>query len=157
MMAMFAPEEQEVVRIRLAESLKAVISQRLLPRADGHGRAVAAEIMVVTPAIRDLILDGTRMGEIKDFIEEGKEQYGMQSFDQCLQDLVANGDVTFETAKLAASNPSDFELKMTMFSQNARPSQPVAAPAEARPSGGDIGASLLEGMQAGGGMEFIQQ
>jgi twitching motility protein PilT len=156
MMAMFAPEEQEVVRIRLAESLKAVISQRLLPRADGHGRAVAAEIMIVTPAIRDLILDGTRMGEIKDFIEEGKEQYGMQSFDQCLQDLVMNGDVTFETAKLAASNPSDFELKMTMFSQNARPSQPVAAPAEARPSG-DAVPSLLEGMQAGGGLEFIQQ
>jgi twitching motility protein PilT len=158
MMAMFAPEEQEVVRIRLAESLKAVISQRLLPRADGKGRAVAAEIMIVTPAIRDLILDGTRMGEIKDFIEEGKEQYGMQSFDQCLQDLVMNGDVTFETAKMAASNPSDFELKMTMFSQGgARPSQPAAPAPDARPSGADAGASLLEGMQAGGGLEFIQQ
>src|SRR3954468_1741333 len=128
MMAMFAPEEQEVVRIRLAESLKAVISQRLLPRADGKGRAVAAEIMIVTPAIRDLILDGTRMGEIKDFIEEGKEQYGMQSFDQCLQDLVMKGEVTFEVAKAAASNPNDFELKMTMFSQaGSRPSTPAAA------------------------------
>src|SRR3954464_6413262 len=127
MMAMFAPEEQEVVRIRLAESLQAVISQRLLPTVSGKGRAVAAEVMIVTPAIRDLIIDGERIGEIKDFIEEGKEQYGMQTFDQCLQDLVMNGDVTFETAKLAASNPSDFELKMTMFSQDARPSTQKAS------------------------------
>ena len=57
--AMFPPEEQEVVRMRLAESLNAVVSQRLLPRADGNGRAVAAEILVVTPAIRDMILDGS--------------------------------------------------------------------------------------------------
>src|SRR6476620_3898072 len=123
MMAMFPPEEQKVVRIRLAESLQAVISQRLLPRASGKGRVVAAEIMIVTPAIRDLIKEGERLGEIKDFIEEGKGQYGMQTFDQCLQDLVMNGDVTFETAKMNASNPSDFELKMTMFSDGARDSK----------------------------------
>jgi twitching motility protein PilT len=156
-MAMFPPEEQEVVRIRLAESLKAVISQRLLPKATGKGRAVAAEIMMVTPAIRDLILDGTRLGEIKDFIEQGKEQYGMQTFDQCLQDLVMKGDVTFETAKGAASNPSDFELKMTMFSQhaNTRPSQAsgeVAAPDVEKPADGG---SLLEGMTSG--LDMIQQ
>jgi twitching motility protein PilT len=152
MMAMFPPEEQEVVRIRLAESLKAVISQRLLPRATGKGRAVAAEIMIVTPAIRDLILDGQRFGEVKDFIEQGKEQYGMQTFDQCLQDLVMNGDVTFETAKAAASNPSDFELKMTMFSQNAggpRTSQAAAEGLEttAEPAGAGAGISILEGME----------
>jgi twitching motility protein PilT len=144
MMAMFPPEEQEVVRIRLAESLQAVISQRLLPKAGGKGRVVAAEIMIVTPAIRDLIKDGERLSEIKDFIEEGKGQYGMQTFDQCLQDLVMNGDVTFETAKLAASNPSDFELKMTMFSDGARQSAPkVEAPAA------DAGGGMMEGMQSG--------
>src|SRR3954470_19167385 len=117
MMAMFPPEEQEVVRIRLAESLTAVISQRLLPKKTGKGRAVAAEIMVMTPSIKDLILDGSRIGEIKDFIAEGREQYGMQTFDQCLTDLVTSGKVTFDTAKAAASNPSDFELKMKMFSR----------------------------------------
>ena len=73
--------------------------------------------MIKTPAIRDLILDGTRIGEIRDFIAEGREQYGMQTFDQCLADLVTSGEVTFETAKAAASNPSDFELKMRMFSR----------------------------------------
>src|ERR1041384_2413172 len=99
MMAMFPPEEQDVVSIRMAESLHAVISQRLLPRADGKGRAVAAEVMIVTPAIRDMIIDGEKIGEIKDFIEDGREQYGMQTFDQCLADLVASGEGTFEAAK----------------------------------------------------------
>src|SRR3954471_17453583 len=151
MMAMFAPEEQEVVRIRLAESLKAVISQRLLPRADGKGRAVAAEIMIVTPAIRDLILDGEKISEIKDLIEEGRETYGMQTFDQCLADLVNEGAVTFEVAKNAASNPSDFELKMTMFSSHARPStQKAAVPASAleidQPGVAD--GNMLEGIQS---------
>jgi twitching motility protein PilT len=157
MMAMFPPEEQEVVRIRLAESLKAVISQRLLPTVSGKGRAVAAEIMIVTPAIRDLILDGQRFGEVKDFIENGKEQYGMQTFDQCLMDLVNTGQVTFETAKGASSNPSDFELKMTMFSRVSQPAKPAApavkAPAEATPTPA-APSNQLEGMQVGG-LDFL--
>src|SRR6266567_1042660 len=76
-MAMFPPEEQEVVRIRLSESLHSVVSQRLLPRADGNGRAVAAEVLVVTPAVRDMIADGNRIGEIRDYIADGRDQYGM--------------------------------------------------------------------------------
>jgi twitching motility protein PilT len=112
--AMFPPEEQDVVRIRIAESLNAVISQRLLPRKDGNGRVVAAELMVVTPAIRDLILEA-RIGEIRDFIKDGREQYKMQTFDQHLVDLV-NGDVvSFEIAKAASSRPADFELEMKML------------------------------------------
>src|ERR1043166_2612 len=149
MMAMFPPEEQEVVRIRLAETLQAVISQRLLPAANGKGRVVAAEIMIVTPAIRDMIIDGERLGEIKDFIEEGKEQYGMQSFDQCLADLVKTGQVTFETARNAASNPSDFELKMTMFTGDATPIEQPAV--EETPAG------ALEGIQTGSGLDFLGQ
>jgi twitching motility protein PilT len=151
MMAMFAPEEQDVVRIRLAESLKAVISQRLLPKATGKGRVVAAEIMIVTPAIRDLILDGQRLGEIKDFIEQGKQQYGMQTFDQCLQDLVMKGDVTFEVAKAAASNPSDFELKMTMFSEHAHGSSGATQVAE--PPGEEAPAEVVGMME---GLEIQQ-
>jgi twitching motility protein PilT len=152
MMAMFPPEEQEVVRIRMAESLTAVISQRLLPKATGKGRAVAAEIMVVTPTIRDMIIDGEKIGEIKDFIEEGREQYGMQTFDQCLADLVASGEVTFETAKAAASNPSDFELKMNMFSRVSKtvkaadiPKELMEEPAaESSPLGLDIQTSGMD-------------
>jgi twitching motility protein PilT len=150
--AMFPPEEQEVIRIRLAESLYAVISQRLLPTKTGKGRAVAAEIMINTPAIKDLILDGKNIGEIRDFIVEGREQYGMQSFDQCLADLVASGTVTFETAKAAASNPSDFELKLRMFSQSVVESEPAVeeTPAEAQPS------TELDGLQSGS-FDFLTQ
>jgi twitching motility protein PilT len=113
--AMFPPEEQDVVRIRIAESLNAVISQRLLPRKDGSGRVVAAEVMVVTPAIRDLILEA-RIGEIRDFIRDGRETYKMQTFDQHLVDLVNADVVSFEIAKAASSRPADFELEMKMLS-----------------------------------------
>jgi twitching motility protein PilT len=155
MMAMFPPEEQEVVRVRLAESLTAVISQRLLPKRTGKGRAVAAEIMVNTPAIKDLILEGTRIGEIKDFIEAGREQYGMQTFDQCLADLVTSGQVTFETAKAAASNPSDFELKMKMFSRLSQEVKIEDIPPEEELQPEPAGAPM-DGIQVGG-LDFLSQ
>ena len=142
-MAMFPPGEQEVVRMRLAESLHAVVSQRLLPRADGKGRAVAAEVLINTPAVKDMIADGKRIGEIKDYIESSREQYGMQSFDQALADLVTSNTVTFHAAMAAASRPSDFELKLRMFggSAGAPPAQ------EAEPAAAGIGVTL----------DFIQQ
>jgi twitching motility protein PilT len=110
--AVFPPHEQEMLRIRLAESLIAVVSQRLLPRKDGHGRIVAAEVMIVTGTIRDAILDPDRTAEIYDLIAEGREQYGSQTFDQHLTDLVYADQVAFEVAKAAATNPADFELQM---------------------------------------------
>ena len=93
-------------------TLVGVISQRLLPKKEGKGRVVAAEIMVVTGTIRDAILDKDRVPEIYDLIADGREQYGSQTFDQHLMDLVHQNMITFETAMAAASNPSDFELKM---------------------------------------------
>ncbi len=110
--AVFPPHEQEMVRIRLAETLVGVVSQRLLPRKDGRGRIVAAEVMVVTGTIQDAILDGDRFHEVYDLIAEGKEQYGSQTFDQHLRDLVEADLVSYEVAKAAANNPADFELKM---------------------------------------------
>ncbi|MGH7482174.1 MAG: type IV pilus twitching motility protein PilT [Longimicrobiales bacterium] len=110
--AVFPPHEQQMVRVRLSESLNAVMSQRLLPRKDGRGRVAAAEIMVVTGTIRDAIRDPARVDEIHDFIAEGREQYGSQTFDQHLMDLVAQDMVAFDVAKAAASNPADFELKV---------------------------------------------
>ncbi|MFO7893602.1 MAG: PilT/PilU family type 4a pilus ATPase [Longimicrobiales bacterium] len=110
--AVFPPEEQEMVRVRLAESIVAVISQRLLPRKDGAGRIAAVEVMMATSTIRDLIRDPDRVDEIADLIAEGREQYGSQTFDQHLADLVNQDMVEFDVAKAAATNPSDFELKM---------------------------------------------
>ncbi len=104
--------------MRLAESLRAVISQRLLPRADGRGRVLACEIMVVSGAIRDCILDPLKMDEIRSLMEEGKEQYGMQTFDQHLMELVRSGLVDYEIAKYASSKPSDFELKMRTLGED---------------------------------------
>ena len=118
--AMFAPEEQDVARCRLADSLQAVISQRLLPRLDEDGRCPALEILICTPAIRDLIRDRSRVGEIKDYIADGRDQYGMQTFDQHLIALVEGNMVTFEAAKAAASNPADFELKLKTFRRQSR-------------------------------------
>jgi twitching motility protein PilT len=157
-MAMFPPEEQEVVRIRLSETLHAVVSQRLLPRANGNGRAVAAEILIVTPAVRDMIADGKRIHEIRDYIADGRDQYGMQTFDQHLADLVQAGEVTFETAMGAATNPSDFELKMRMF-QHAAPSAPAAG---APPPDTGIAPAppenALDGLTQGGGtFDFLAQ
>jgi Tfp pilus assembly ATPase PilU len=68
----------------------------------------------VTPAIRDLILEA-RIGEIRDFIADGREQYGMQTFDQHLVDLVNADVVSFEIAKAATTRPADFELQMKML------------------------------------------
>jgi twitching motility protein PilT len=141
-MAMFPPEEQQVVRLRLAESLQAVVSQRLLPRASGSGRVVAAEVMIVTAAIRDLIAEG-RVSEIRDFIEEGRTQYGMQTFDQHLADLVRSGDITYEVALEAATRPSDFALKFKVLERG------VAAPAAPVP------AAAAAGLQAGDGFDFL--
>ncbi|MBW7935296.1 MAG: type IV pili twitching motility protein PilT, partial [Gemmatimonadaceae bacterium] len=147
MMAMFPPEEQEVVRVRLAETLHAVVSQRLLPRADGHGRVVAAEIMVVTSTIRDLILEGDKIGEIRDYIAEGREQYGMQTFDQHLGDLVQSGQVTFEVALAAATRPSDFQLKMQTFRRKSTTVRAADIPA--------VAPKNEEGIQPGAGMDFL--
>jgi len=133
-----------VVRLRLAESLHAVVSQRLLPRASGTGRVVAAEVMIVTAAIRDLITEG-RVGEIRDFIEEGRTQYGMQTFDQHLADLVRSGDITYEVALEAATRPSDFALKFKVLERG------VAAPTKPVPAAAGTGA----GLQAGDGFDFL--
>jgi twitching motility protein PilT len=118
MISMFPPEEHDGVRLRLAEALHAVISQRLLPRMDGKGRVAACEVMIVTATIRDLILQ-QRIGEIRDYIADGREQYGMQTFDQHLADLVTQGVVAFDIALAAATQPADFELKMNMFRETS--------------------------------------
>ncbi len=113
LIGLFPMEEQDVVRMRLAESLKAIISQRLLPRQDGKGRVVAAEIMINTATIQECIRAADKTLKIKEYIEHGRDQYHMQSFDQHLSFLFRKGVVTLEVAKSAASNPSDFERALS--------------------------------------------
>jgi twitching motility protein PilT len=135
--SMFPPEEQEIARLRLAEALHAVVSQRLLPRADGQGRAAALEVMLCTGTVRDMIKDRERTPELHDYIRESREQYGMQTFDQHLMDLVSDGIVTYETAVTASSNPADFELQMRTLRRRSRVVTPAEAPKkkEDKPAG----------------------
>ena len=106
----FPPEEQPRIRLVLASILEGVISQRLVPTVDNK-RTAAMEILVKTPRIKDLIIQD-RDNEIKDTLEEGKEIYGTQSFDQHLVDLVIGGRIDEETAKDYATNKDDFVLKL---------------------------------------------
>jgi len=131
-LAMFPAEEQEIARLRLAETLQAVVAQRLLPRADGHGRAAAVEVLICTAAARDIIRDAGRVAELYDYIREAGEQYGMQTFDQHLMDLVGDEVITYETALAAATKPADFELQMRTLRRRSRTAEPAeAAPASA--------------------------
>jgi twitching motility protein PilT len=116
LVAVFPPDEQKIVRIRLSEQLQAVVSQRLLPKKDGSGRVLAAEIMMVTGTIRDCIADPERLSELRELIADGRTTYGSQLFDQHLMELVNADEVDYEVARAAASNPGDFELKMNMLS-----------------------------------------
>jgi twitching motility protein PilT len=105
----FPAHQQQQVRYQLAGSLKAVISMRLLPRLDGKGRLPAMEIMVQTSTISNFIEDAKKTGNIKDIIEAGRSQYGMQTFDQHLTELYRTGDIALETAVQASSSPADFQ------------------------------------------------
>jgi len=107
---MFPQEEQNRIRMTLASVLEGVVSQRLVKTIDG-GRAAAVEVMRRTARIAELIATN-RDYEILDTIEEGKEIYGSQSFDQALLDLYYRNRISEDTALENATNPSDMKLKL---------------------------------------------
>lgn len=119
LVAVFQPSEQEMVRMRLADTMQSVVSQRLLPRADEPGRIPACEVLIGTSTIRDCIRDPERLAEIPELLEEGRDHYGTQSFDQHLAELVQEGRVTFDVAKMAARSSADFELRMNTLAGDA--------------------------------------
>ncbi len=112
LISVFDPAEQNIVRMRLSETLHGVVSQRLLPRADGNGRVVACEVMRQTKSIQECIEDPAKTDDIKDFIEKGREMYGMQTFDQHLTELYRANVISLEVAKHAATSPADFERNL---------------------------------------------
>jgi twitching motility protein PilT len=109
--SIFPPHHQKQVRIQLASVLKAVISMRLLPRADGNGRVPAVEILINTPYIQECITDPEKTKLIKDAIQDGVSQYGMQTFDQSLYFLYQKELISYDEALKWASNPDEFKLK----------------------------------------------
>jgi twitching motility protein PilT len=110
--AVFPPPEQKQIRLQLASTLKAVISQRLVRRIDNQGRVPACEVMITTGYIRDCIINPDKTRMIRDAIAAGTSQYGMQTFDQSLFDLYSRNLISLEEALMRASNPDDFRLRV---------------------------------------------
>ncbi len=115
----FPPHQQKQIRIQLASVLKAVVSQRLVPRADGKGRVAAVEVLRITGRIRELIEDKDRTKEIPDAISQGSVSYGMQTFDQSLMSLVRQELVTYQEALRQTTNPDDFALRFQGISSTS--------------------------------------
>jgi len=109
----FPPHQHAEIRQVLANALKAIISLRLIPRADRPGRVPASEVLVNTATISELIRRGDELVTIPDHIAEGRVQYGMQTFDQSLLDLYSKGWISYEWAMHYASNPSEFALRVS--------------------------------------------
>ena len=108
----FPPYQQKQVRNQLAVILRAVISQRLVPRADGKGRVPAIEVMINTARVREYIEDKDKTKKIREAILQGYVSYGMQTFDQSLMALYKDGLITLDEALRQASNPDDFALRV---------------------------------------------
>jgi len=111
--SMFPPHQQRHVRMQLANVLKGVVSQRLIPRIEGTGRVAAVEVMISTGRVRELIDDQEKTILLRDTIAKGYTTYGMQTFDQALMDLVKRKVISYEEALRQSSNPDDFKLKFS--------------------------------------------
>ncbi len=108
----FPPYQQKQVRMQLASVIRGIISQRLVPRADGKGRVPAVEVMLGTLSVREAIIDESKTRQIPSIISTGLTHYGMQTFDQSLLMLYKKNYITYEEAMMTASNPDDFALKV---------------------------------------------
>ncbi|MCC5949452.1 MAG: PilT/PilU family type 4a pilus ATPase [Nitriliruptoraceae bacterium] len=108
---MFPKEQQNQARLSLANSLKGIVCQRLVPKAAGQGRVAVVEVMVMTSRIYEFVMDPDQLPMIEDAIAEGG-YYGMQTFDQHLLHLYSEGEITLRDALSAATNPHDFRVAL---------------------------------------------
>jgi twitching motility protein PilT len=117
--SVFPPYHQRQVRTQLSSVIKGVISQRLVPKAEGKGRVPAVEIMIGTARIRECIDDKDKTKQIPEAISQGVVAYGMQSFDQSLMQLYSKKLITYEEALRQSTNPDDFALKISGISSTS--------------------------------------
>jgi twitching motility protein PilT len=108
----YPPHQHEEIRLSISTNLKAVVCQRLIPRLDGAGRVPAVEIMVNTPTIREYILNQEKTPLIGGVVSDGTSQYGMQTFDQSVMQLLREGLISEEEALRNCTNPNEFALKL---------------------------------------------
>jgi len=111
-LSFYPPHQQAEVRFSLASALQAVVSMRLVPRADKPGRIPACEVLINTQTVRDQIRDMDKTLNIPDLIREGTVQYGMQSFDQSIMGWYSQGIISYESAVFFATSPSEFALRV---------------------------------------------
>jgi twitching motility protein PilT len=135
MLDFFPPHQHSQARSMIAGTVKGVISQRLVPGANG-GRVAVCEILRMTGRVRDMIIDPTQTGKLVEVIASGS-YYGMQTFDQALFGHVKAGRVTFEEAMQVASSPADFKLLMQADGKRGTTMEDVAAAEERRDTGSD--------------------
>ena len=129
---LFPPQQQREVRTSFAGALRGIVSQRLVPRADGKGRVPAVEVMIATGRVYERIIDPESTIEIRDVIAEGT-YYGMQTFDQALLDHVQAGRVTMDEALKAATHPHDFKLLVSSEGQRSTSVEQVLEESAAGP------------------------
>ena len=130
--AEFPPEHERQIRQQLAQVLKGVLSQRLLERADEPGLVPAVEVLIGTLTVQRCIEEPARTGQLGQVIAEGRDTYGMQTFNQSVIDMYMRGMLTYEEARRGATNPTDFEVeveRLTMVTEVA--ARPAAAAAGA--------------------------
>ncbi len=120
LIGMFNLEVREQIRIQLAETLIAIFSQRLLPKADETGVIPAVEVLINTASIKEAIIDPSKLDEISLLLEKGKPAYGTQTFDQHLEELYRNGLIDYNTAIRYASRPTDLELRLKGIASGGR-------------------------------------
>jgi twitching motility protein PilT len=155
----FPPYQQKQVRLQLGSVLKGVVSQRLVPRADGKGRVPAIEVLLATARVRELVEDKDRTKEIPDAISQGHTTYGMQTFDQSLMGLLRSNLITYEEALRQATNPDDFALRVSGVSGTSdskwdsfEKGPEAAVPPPVRPAGGAAAPPRLPPAAPGAGI-----
>ncbi len=109
--SVFPPYHQKQIRIQLAETMKGIISQRLMPTMDGKERVPAVEILVTNARVRSCIVDKEKTKDLADVIYKGHSTFGMQTFDQSIMYLMQKGLISGDEAMRQASNPDDFALR----------------------------------------------
>jgi twitching motility protein PilT len=110
--SVFPEHQRDQARLILASVIRGVVSQRLIPRADGLGMVPAVEVLIASARVREYIADKEKTRDLHDVIAQGHTSYGMQTFDQSLMALFRTGLITYNEALVHCSNPSDFELKV---------------------------------------------
>ena len=109
----FPDHQRDQIRVVLSSVLKGVVSQRLVPRADGKGMVPAVEVLLNTALVRDIIKDPSRSPrELTDAMAKGHASYGTQTFDQSLMSLYRQDQITYEEAIAQATNPDDLALQV---------------------------------------------